>query len=199
MQLYFDKWFIENYECNSTLNTIAYVNPTRTLSKNQVAKCFDMSTLPVKGCVPVGCEYKPYNGGMKFINGDTIFARITPCLENGKAAFMNILEDDEVAFGSTEYIVLSPKEKIPPSFFYFLARNTAFITYAVAHMNGSSGRQRVSGSDIANFPIKMPSHSDLQLFDNYASKVLDEMKYIALEIAKLKELQTILTATISGG
>ncbi len=196
-QAYFDRMFIDGYESNSTLESIAYVNPTRNLAKNHVARCFDMATLPLKGCVPIGGEYKPYNGGMRFINGDTILARITPCLENGKAAYINILNEGEVAFGSTEYIVLSAKDGIPSSFFYFLARNTSFITYAVAHMNGSSGRQRVSGTDIANFPIKKPSNEALLAFDKYASKVLHEMKMSTLEVEKLKELQSALTAIIS--
>ena len=65
-------------------------------------------------------------------------------------------------------------------------------------MNGSSGRQRVSGSDIANYPIKEPSIKELKMFDNYASKVLHSMKISALEIEKLKELQESITATISG-
>lgn len=142
-QAYFDKLFIDGFECTTNLDKIANINPTRYLAKNQITRCFDMSTLPLKGCIPVGGEYKPYNGGMRFINGDTILARITPCLENGKAAYINILDENEVAFGSTEYIVLSPKENVPSSFFYFLARNSTFISYAVAHMNGSSGRQRV--------------------------------------------------------
>ena len=197
-QAYFDKLFIDGFECTTNLDKIASINPTRNLAKNQIARCFDMSTLPLKGCIPVGGEYKPYNGGMRFINGDTILARITPCLENGKAAYINILDENEVAFGSTEYIVLSPKENVPSSFFYFLARNSIFISYAVAHMNGSSGRQRVSGSDIANYPIKEPSKDELQMFDKYASKVLYEMKVSALEIEKLKELQENITATISG-
>lgn len=197
-QAYFDKLFIDGFECTTNLDKIANINPTRNLAKNQIARCFDMSTLPLKGCIPVGGEYKPYNGGMRFINGDTILARITPCLENGKAAYINILDENEVAFGSTEYIVLSPKENVPSSFFYFLARNSTFISYAVAHMNGSSGRQRVSGSDIANYPIKEPNKDELQMFDKYASKVLYEMKVSALEIEKLKELQENITATISG-
>lgn len=196
-QAYFDKLFIDGFECTINLDKIAYINPIRNLAKNQIARCFDMSTLPLKGCIPVGGEYKPYNGGMRFINGDTILARITPCLENGKAAYINILDENEVAFGSTEYIVLSPKENVPSSFFYFLARNSTFITYAVAHMNGSSGRQRVSGSDIANYPIKEPSKDELQMFDKYASKVLYEMKVSALEIEKLKGLQENITTTIS--
>lgn len=59
--------------------------------------------------IPIGETIKPYNGGVWFINGDTLIARITPCLENGKAVYINVLENDEVAFGSTEYIVLQQK------------------------------------------------------------------------------------------
>lgn len=196
-QALFDTTFIIDKAPDSILEDIAIVNPVRNISKNQMARCFDMATLPLKGCVPVGGEIKPYNGGMRFKNGDTILARITPCLENGKAAYINILEDDEIAFGSTEYIVLSPKEGIPSSFFYFLSRNSNFITYAVAHMNGSSGRQRVSGSEIANYPMQLPNMADLSRFDRYASKVLTEMKYSAIEIEKLHLLQEFIMSKLS--
>lgn len=56
-----------------------------------------------------GYEIKAFNGGAKFRNGDTLLAKITPCLENGKTAFVDILDDGEVAFGSTEFIVLRAK------------------------------------------------------------------------------------------
>ena len=82
-----------------------------------------MSTLPTSGCIPTGDTTKPYNGGVRFINGDTLIARITPCLENGKAAYINILNEGEVAFGSTEYIVFASKDDIPSCFYYFLIRN----------------------------------------------------------------------------
>lgn len=193
----FNSLFINDIEADGRLDDIAEINPSRPLSKNEIAQCFDMSTLPLKGCIPVGGELKPYNGGMRFQNGDTILARITPCLENGKAAYINILADDEIAFGSTEYIVLTSKGFCPNSFFYFLARNEVFITFAVQHMNGSSGRQRVSGTDIANFPIKIPSTESLQKFDTIASKVLEQMRLSSYEISRLEQLKALITATLS--
>ena len=89
------------------LSDYALINPTRTIAKGRAARCIDMSSLPTKGTFPSDWTFKEYNGGMKFQNGDTIMARITPCLENGKTAYINFLDENEVAFGSTEYIVLS--------------------------------------------------------------------------------------------
>ena len=108
---------------------------------------------------------KAYNGGVRFQNGDTLIARITPCLENGKAAYINILNDKEVAFGSTEYIVFSPVDTMPSSFYYFLIRSKKFRTFALQYMNGSSGRQRVSGDELAAFPLTKPSHEALSRYD----------------------------------
>ena len=113
-----------------------------------MARCIDMSQLSTTGSFPSGWEMKSFNGGMRFTNGDTILARITPCLENGKTAYINFLDDKEIAFGSTEYIVLAPKEGVPPEYLYCLARYPAFVDYAVKNMNGSSGRQRVSADTV---------------------------------------------------
>ena len=196
-QAYFDHLFATNNEPDCTLGDIALVNPSRQLSKGSIAKCFDMATLPTKGCIPEGETIKPYNGGTRFINGDTLIARITPCLENGKAAFINVLEDEEVAFGSTEFIVFASKDDVPPSFYYYLIRNSRFVTFALQFMNGSSGRQRVSGEELASFSLKRPSSLDLQKFDAIGSKILLQMRDSVREIKALQELQTSLTATLS--
>ena len=129
----------------------AYLNPKRALAKKQIARSIDMSQLSTSGAFPSGWEMKPFNGGMRFANGDTLLARITPCLENGKTAFIDFLDDGEVAFGSTEYIVLAPKNDTPPEMLYCLARYPAFVDYAVKNMNGSSGRQRVSAETIGQY------------------------------------------------
>lgn len=196
-QSYFDSLFFPSVEPDCTLADIAEVNPVRQLKKGDEARCFDMSTLPTNGCIPAGDEIKPYNGGVRFINGDTLIARITPCLENGKAAYINLLQDGEVAFGSTEYIVFAPKDKMPSSFYYFLIRNNQFVTFALQFMNGSSGRQRVSGEELATFPLSRPSFENLIAFDKVGSMVLEQMKEIADEIHMLKQLQEIITATLS--
>jgi len=196
-QAYFDSLFFDESEPNCTLADIALVNPVRPLAKDVEARYFEMATLPTNGCIPTGDFIKPYNGGVRFINGDTLIARITPCLENGKAAYINILEDNEVAFGSTEYIVFASKGNMPSSFYYFLIRNAKFVTFALQFMNGSSGRQRVSGEELASFPLCRPSCENLEAFDKVASLVLEQMKDNTYEIQKLKQLQEVIAATIS--
>ena len=176
---------------------IALVNPSRPLSKGVEARYFDMSTLPTSGCIPTGDTTKPYNGGVRFINGDTLIARITPCLENGKAAYINILNEGEVAFGSTEYIVFASKDDIPSCFYYFLIRNSKFVTFALQFMNGSSGRQRVSGEELASFPLMIPSKEKLAAFNKVGKLVLEQMKEATEEIQFLKQLQETITATLS--
>lgn len=160
----FDKLMFDSDNTECQVSDIAYLNPKRPLSKNQVARCIDMSQLSTTGAFPSGWEMKPFTGGMRFTNGDTLLARITPCLENGKTAFIDFLNKDEVAFGSTEYIVLAPKEGIPAEFLYCLARYPAFVDYAVKNMNGSSGRQRVSAETIGQFVLPQISKSDLSVF-----------------------------------
>lgn len=196
-QAYFDSLFFDESEPNCTLADIALVNPVRPLAKGVEARYFEMATLPTNGCIPTGDFIKPYNGGVRFTNGDTLIARITPCLENGKAAYINILEDNEVAFGSTEYIVFASKSNMPSSFYYFLIRNAKFVTFALQFMNGSSGRQRVSGEELASFPLCCPSCENLEAFDKVASLVLEQMKDNTYEIQKLKQLQEVIAATIS--
>ena len=196
-QSYFDSLFFQNGEPDCTLADIAEVNPVRQLQKGAEAHCFDMSTLPTKGSIPVGAVVKPYSGGVRFTNGDTLIARITPCLENGKAAYINILDEGEVAFGSTEYIVFAAKDAIPSSFYYFLIRNTQFVTFALQFMNGSSGRQRVSGEELASFPMSYPPADRLAAFDTVGSFVLEQMKNIAKEIQILEQVQDIIASTLS--
>ena len=66
---------------------------------------------------------------MRFMNGDAL-ARITPCLENGKTAYVDFLDEGQVGWGSTEYIVLRPKAPLPPEFAYCLARSDEFRDFA---------------------------------------------------------------------
>src|SRR5664280_2524700 len=90
----------------TSLFEMADINPTESLRKGTIAKCVAMENLNPFARKISKYEFKEFNGGMKFRNGDTLLARITPCLENGKTAYVDILEDGEVGFGSTEYIVI---------------------------------------------------------------------------------------------
>lgn len=191
---------IANAENNDyTVSDYAFLNPKRTLAKNQVARSIDMSQLSTSGAFPSGWEMKPFNGGMRFTNGDTLLARITPCLENGKTAFIDFLDDGEVAFGSTEYIVLAPKNDTPPEMLYCLARYPAFVDYAVKNMNGSSGRQRVSGGAVGQYRLPLFDKHSLVLFKEVVSPMFLKMRYNSLENMRLAELRDALLPKLMSG
>jgi len=141
----------------ATLDSVAYVNPSTSLSKGKVAKKIPMEALLPYTRKPSSYSIAEYKGGMKFKNGDTIIARITPCLENGKTAYIDFLDDDEVAFGSTEYIVLREKEGISNrKFLYYFAISPVFRDVAILSMTGSSGRQRVQTNVVKQHSFKLP-------------------------------------------
>lgn len=181
------------------LSEIAYINPIRTIKKGAKAPCVEMANLSTTGPIPSEWSMRFYGGGCKFTNGDTIMARITPCLENGKAGYINFLKEGQVAFGSTEYIVLSTKGVLPPEYFYFLVRNPAFISYAVARMNGTSGRQRVSGSDIGSFQIRMPNNRQICDFEKVVGPAMEAILANSIAKRQVGELRdALLQKTIWG-
>lgn len=138
------------------LPEVCEVNPPRALQKGAVAPYLDMANMPTQGPSPDTWMIREVGSGMKFVNGDTLVARITPCLENGKTAFVDFLEAGQVGWGSTEYIVLRPRGRVPPVFAYLLARTSDFRSFAIQQMTGSSGRQRVPADSLGKYQIVMP-------------------------------------------
>ena len=131
-------------------------NPTRPLPKGQVAPYLDMANMPTQGHTPDTVIDRPFGSGMRFVNGDTLIARITPCLENGKTAFVDFLERGQIGWGSTEYIVLGPKPPLPEELAYCLARSDGFREFAIQSMTGTSGRQRVPAEALSHYRIAAP-------------------------------------------
>ena len=199
-QLLFDNLInASDWSTTQFLSELSEINPPRKLSKGEYAPFVEMSNMPTSGSFPSRIDYKEYNGGMKFRNGDTIMARITPCLENGKAAYVNFLKENEIGFGSTEYIVLAPKKTISSSFLYFLVRNKEFVDYAVKHMNGSSGRQRVSGDTIGNYQLPILDRNKLSIFIAIADRTLSKIRQNSFEIINLaKQRDTLLPKLMFG-
>lgn len=134
------------------------INPKELLAKGALAKKISMDKLqPFCRDVPE-YEIAKFSGGTRFRNGDTIMARITPCLENGKTAMVNILEPGEVGFGSTEFIVFRAKEGYTdPDFVYYLVKSSFVRDPAIKSMVGSSGRQRVQTDVVQNLIVPFPS------------------------------------------
>ncbi|MCU4927093.1 restriction endonuclease subunit S [Halobacteria archaeon AArc-dxtr1] len=111
----------------------------------------------------------------RFQNGDTLFARITPCLENGKTAYVDLLEDGEAATGSTEFLVMSSTEATIPKFVYYTARRPTIRQFAIKRMTGSSGRQRVPTDIFDNIEIQVPPKAEqeriVDVLDSFDSKI----------------------------
>ena len=156
------------------LSDIVEFNPTERLPKGAIAKKIPMDILQPFTKDIFQYELQPYNGGAKFRNGDTIMARITPCLENGKVSKVNILTQGEVGFGSTEYIVLRAIPNVSdPDFIYYLTISDFVRAPAIKSMVGSSGRQRVQQNVLETLKLPLPPY--------------DEQKKIAAILSALDE------------
>ena len=140
------------------LGDVIQFNPTETIKKNSMAKKVAMDKLLPFNKTITGFEYTEFTGGTKFRNGDTLLARITPCLENGKTAQVNIFDEDEVGFGSTEFIVLREKPNSTYNdFIFYLAISQDFRSKAIQSMTGTTGRQRVQTDLLQNTMMPVPS------------------------------------------
>ncbi|HNA28328.1 MAG TPA: hypothetical protein PLI01_16090, partial [Nitrospira sp.] len=148
----------------ASLPEVADVNPTRALRKGVSAPYLDMANMPTNGHSADEVIDRKFGSGMRFINGDTLVARITPCLENGKTAFVDFLEDGQVGWGSTEYIVLHPKAPLPEEYAYCLARSAEFREFAIQSMTGTSGRQRVPAESLTHFRVAVPPRPIAEAF-----------------------------------
>lgn len=158
------------------LSEIADINPRESLTKGIIAKKVGMDKLqPFCRDIP-SYEMKAFTGGTKFRNGDTIMARIAPCLENGKTAKVDILADDEIGFGSTEYIVFRAKKGVDEDFLYYLVCSSMVREPAIKSMVGSSGRQRVQTDVIKNLDIAVPAYKEQSLIGGILRNLDDKIK-----------------------
>lgn len=141
------------------------INPHRNLPKTTIAPCVAMGDLAPFQRKIEAIRTREYKGsGSRFRNGDTLLARITPCLENGKTAFISELPVGTIAYGSTEFIVLSGREGLSDNLFvYYLARNPNFRIFATQLMEGTSGRQRVPAHALARFNVELPPLPEQQV------------------------------------
>lgn len=151
-------------------------NPRLSIKKGTVATKISMDKLrPFTKAVP-SVEQAEFSSGTKFANGDTIMARITPCLENGKTAFVDCLRENEIAFGSTEFIVLRAKPGVSdPQFVYYLATSPEFRNVAIKSMVGSSGRQRVQQPVLENLELTVPKLPEQEKIGRFLAELDDKI------------------------
>ena len=184
-----------------TLSEVIEINPPRKINRGSVAPYLDMSNMPTQGHSPSLWIEREVGSGMKFMNGDTLIARITPCLENGKTAYIDFLADNELGWGSTEYIVLRPRKPIPTQFAYLVARNERFRSFAIAKMTGSSGRQRVPADSIASYPLILPPlESEIwTLFGILVESQFEMMRNMAEQSRTLAKIRDTLIPKLMSG
>ena len=183
----------------STLSHAFEVNPKRSLKKASMASYLDMASLATSGhCVESPIQ-REVGSGAKFCNGDTLLARITPCLENGKTAFVDFLADSEIAWGSTEFVVLHPKAPLPEYFGYLLCRHQPFREYAINSMSGTSGRQRIQNDVLGLYPLVIPDSAIASAFREAIEPIQRSIAAnhrMAQTLASLRD--TLLPRLISG-
>ncbi|WP_201259718.1 restriction endonuclease subunit S [Tissierella sp. P1] len=175
------------------LGDVIDFNPTETIKKGTISKKIGMEMLNSFQRKIEGFEVTEYKSGTKFRNGDTLLARITPCLENGKTAQVTILDGNEIGFGSTEFIVLRQKPKHTVNdFIYYLAISPMIRETAIKSMTGTSGRQRAQKDVIENTLFKLPTLKEQKAIA-YVLSTLDEKIEVNKQInKKLEEMaQTI--------
>ncbi|CUH39451.1 putative nucleotidyltransferases [Jannaschia seosinensis] len=180
----------------------AFINQTTNWdkSKNRDIRMVPMGALSESGmiCDASQFERREKPTGVKFMKGDTLFARITPCLENGKTAYVDFLDEGEVACGSTEFIVFRER-KLSRYMIYLLAREDGFRQNAVTSMVGSSGRQRVQNSCFDKFMVSVPPDEIVVEFDQKAEPLFRQIASLVASNHKLAKARDILLPRLMDG
>lgn len=199
-QAIYKQWFVD-FENNDKTQLKQYIelNPKLELKKGSFAPYVEMANLSESSMCISGKTHRDFNGGSRFQNNDTLLARITPCLENGKTGFVNILEKEEVAAGSTEFIVMRAKENISPYWVYCLAKDEHFRSYAISSMVGSSGRQRVHERYLEEYTLPSIEQNEMNKFDVMASIIFEKIRSKSRDNQLLNELQSLLLSKVARG
>jgi len=136
-------------------------------------------------------EKRKSPSGPRFRNGDVLFPRITPSVENGKRGFVSCLADDEIGIGSTEFIVMR-KKKISAEHIYFLTISKEFRTHAEQSMVGASGRQRVHEKCFSSFLVQTPCESVRKRFETSVRPIFRQISLLAKTAKDLERHRTLL-------
>ena len=194
----FRQWFVEGASANwegGVVDALIEFNPSRKLKKGTVAPYLEMASLSNSTFNPDDWYDREFSSGTKFVNGDTLL----PCLENGRTAYVTFLDEGQVGWGSTEYIVMRPRPGLHPFFAYALARNSEFRDYAEGCLAGSSGRQRVDTDHLRQYAIRIPSAEAAARFNAFAEATTPKLHANFLHIRTLESLRdTLLPKLMSG-
>lgn len=176
-----------------------HINPRVTIPRDGEKPFVPMGCLSNDSMLISDIESRAGNSGSKFQNSDTLFARITPCLENGKTGFVQFLSDSSsVAFGSTEFIVLRSRT-LTPEFVYCMARSDEFRGLAIKSMSGATGRQRVQEKCFDEFKIAQPPRALLDKFSATVAPSYRLIQKLHLKIQNLRQTRDLLLPRLLSG
>jgi len=188
----------KGWEVDKTTRLIKY-NPPIKLTVGEIYPFVEMEDVKTNSMV---CElsFKEYTGsGVKYYGGDTLMARITPSLENGKTAFVWFISEQEKGFGSTEFFVLHSKEPFLKEFVYLLARSEEFREIAINSMSGTSGRQRADINALKNYKIPIPPSHILHSFHSLVEPLFQKIILNQKQIMTLRKIRdTLLPLLVFG-
>lgn len=176
------------------------LDPKVTLTKERMKQFIPMSALSTSSMVLDESQFTETtsNSGSKFQNGDTLLARITPCLENGKTAYVSGLKSDEKAVGSTEYIVMRAKT-INSYMVYLLARTDDFRQSAINSMSGSDGRQRVKSDKLKMLDYLHPTSELVEKFENVEEPIFEKIYRLSKQMQQAKQARDLLLPKLMSG
>jgi type I restriction enzyme S subunit len=202
-QALYRHWFVDFVEEQqfddqmAKLEEYVELNPKLRIEKGTDTFYVGMADLQTDSLSIETIIKRAYTSGAKFQNNDTLLARITPCLENGKTAFVDCLPENEVAFGSTEFIVMRSKLGISPYWVYCLARDEDFRSYAISSMVGSSGRQRVNSDYLNEYILPKIDSNLMSEFNRKVTPLFSLIKLKSREIKLLKSFKEILLSKLT--
>ncbi len=188
----------EGWEVVKSSNAME-IDPLTKVPKEGKKPFVSMAGLSTISMLIEAIEMRTGNSGSKFKNGDTLFARITPCLENGKIGFVQFLPSDQaVAFGSTEFIVLRSKTSCP-EYVYLMARSNEFRDNAIKSMSGATGRQRVQIACFDKFLIAHPDSKTLYAFGELVRPLFRNIYVLAQQNNNLRQTRDLLLPKLISG
>ena len=188
----------EGWEVKAATDVIEFA-PKMSLPKDDEKPFVAMPSISTSSMIIGDIEMRAGNSGTKFKNGDTLMARITPCLQNGKIGFVQFLdEENPLGFGSTEFIVMRSKG-LTPEFVYCLARSDSFRGNAINSMAGADGRQRVKNDCFKSYYLAVPPKDILDQFSVLSEAAFKEIFTLSKKNKNLKKQRDMLLPKLISG
>ncbi|KAB1948643.1 restriction endonuclease subunit S [Brevibacterium linens] len=182
-----------------TVSDLFDVNPRTSQKLAGQAPYLGMKDLPDSSMTVGSWSTREAKSGARFINGDVLLARITPCLENGKAGYVDFLENTEVGVGSTEFIVFRARSPLLSAVPFFLTKSERFRDFAIKHMQGTSGRQRLAAADVADYRLAKVDDESLNRFGELSLSLLKRVKTAVSESRALARTRDELLPLLMNG